>query len=192
MVGRPREFDRDVALEAAMRLFWRQGYEATSVDDLLETTGIQRGSLYAAFGDKHSLYLEALRAYIDRTGGMFVEKLSGDPPLAKLRGFMRHMATKAEESDGNGCLLINALAERCPCDPEVREIYSQAMRDVEELFYAKLVAARDSGELISQETPRALARFMVTAFQGFLLLSKQQAPRAVIQDNLRVVLSCLQ
>lgn len=191
MVGRPREFDRDAALEAAMGLFWRQGFEATSVDDLLEEMGIQRGSLYAAFGDKRSLYLEALRAYVERGRAFFRGKLEGGPPLSKLRAFVRHWGVMAEAGDGNGCLLINALNERGAEDPDVREICGLSTQMAEDALYEKLVAARDAGELTNTESPRALARFLVLTFHGFILLSKQRAPRAVIQDNLRVVLSHL-
>jgi TetR/AcrR family transcriptional repressor of nem operon len=188
MVGRPREFDQQEAIAAAMQLFWQKGYQAASMDDLLAAMGIQRGSLYAAFKDKRTLYLETLRAYVTNMRALVQEKLAGNPPLAQVRSLIRHMANDASP---DGCLLMNAMSERGGEDPEVLQIVQQAMQGLEDMICAKLTAARDAGELTRVQTPRALARFLITAIHGFDLLAKQQAPRAVVQDNLRVVLSCL-
>ena len=123
-VGRPREFDEEQALEAAMDVFWEKGFEATSMADLCAATGLHKGSLYQAFGDKHALFMQALKAYADRE---FHETaavaFAHDSPLASIRAVVGTVCKEALE--GKGCLMINSLVELAPHDPEVHKALLQ-------------------------------------------------------------------
>ncbi len=117
-MARPREFDVADALQDALEVFWRKGYEATSMQDLVAAMGIQKASLYAAFGDKHALYRAALRRYQQATLDELATHLAkAASPLAAIRGFVDEVATHAAGKDGRrGCFCVNASSELAPSD----------------------------------------------------------------------------
>src|ERR1700726_688126 len=111
-MARPREFDRDGAVERAMSVFWRKGYAATSTDDLLRAMNIGRQSLYDTFGDKHRLYLEALQRYNAGNVADHIARLHSSPsPATALHNMLLAMATQAPEQRKLGCMGINAICE---------------------------------------------------------------------------------
>src|SRR3954453_23402261 len=114
-MARTKEFDREAALELALNLFWKQGYEATSIGQLVDATGVQRQSLYDTFTDKHGLYVAALDLYAQRISASLRETLSGrGSPLTRLRRVFRSVA-----SEGKGCMLVNSAVERGLADQAV-------------------------------------------------------------------------
>src|ERR1700676_2727693 len=119
-MARPREFDRDAAVERAMSVFWRKGYEATSTEDLLCAMGIGRQSMYDTFGDKHRLYLEALKCYQAEYGAGMVERLgAASSPLSAIRELLLAVASEPAEARARGCMQVNAITELAQCDAEV-------------------------------------------------------------------------
>ncbi len=163
--GRPRTFDRDQALEAALELFWRQGYTVTAIGDLTEQMGIGRQSLYDTFGDKHSLYLEALQRYCDRRLQMAREVLQADgSPLANLLKYTAKW--RQEVLEGNhGCMLVNSSTELGNDDAAAR-IMERVMRRLEDLMAATLERASEAGELATSAHPKQVARLMLAAANG--------------------------
>src|SRR5262245_11072346 len=119
-MSRPREFDRDQALRQAMTVFWEHGYQAASTDDLLRAMGIGRQSMYAAFGDKHTLYLEALQLYETETGAEFSGRISkAKSPFAAISDHVLSIAEWSPQELARGCFFVNASIELAPSDPEV-------------------------------------------------------------------------
>jgi len=129
-MARPRAFDETEVLRSLEDVFWRQGYEATSYDDLMRASGLGKGSLYAAFGDKRALYLKALEGYIaHEIGGLGVilmdDRLSGP---ARLRALFDETVRAVEvANDRRGCFLCNAAVDQAVHDPGVAKIVSEAM-----------------------------------------------------------------
>jgi TetR/AcrR family transcriptional repressor of nem operon len=173
-VSRTKDFDPDAALTAAMELFWRKGYEATSVQDLVDHLGVARASLYSTFGTKHDLYLRALDRYTaqgaDGTLGWLAEP---GPVLPALRRGFRALAENyAQAAEHNGCLVTNTTVELVPadesCTRRVTATYDQMERDLT----IALLRAGAEGELAANADPRALARFLVTFLQGVKVLAK--------------------
>lgn len=121
--GRPREFDADLALRAAGRVFWNQGYHATSIDQLCQATGIQRGSLYAAFRDKHGLFLAALEQYCEHEVAQLNAALSnGRPSRTLIRNLLlRYTQVTTVLSGQRGCFATNSALELIPDNQRVRE-----------------------------------------------------------------------
>src|SRR5437879_10594894 len=119
--GRPRSFDTEAAVERAMGVFWSRGYHATALPDLLRATKLSRGSLYAAFGDKHSLFLRALDRYIaDALTRMDVELAPRKVPVAGLRAYLAGYVERASGAHGRrGCLLVATAMELAGHDAEV-------------------------------------------------------------------------
>jgi TetR/AcrR family transcriptional repressor of nem operon len=170
-VARTKEFDPDVALRAAMDLFWQQGYEATSMQDLVDHLGIGRASVYATFGSKHELYLLALDRYARESGDRALELLSQPGPAlpavrALVEGFLAESLT-----DGKGCFVTNTATE-CPRDPPMARKVESSWDGLETLIAGALTRARHQGELTEDKDPRALARFLVIIAQGLKVMAR--------------------
>jgi TetR/AcrR family transcriptional regulator, transcriptional repressor for nem operon len=186
MPGRPREFDKGEALDAAVECFWARGYEASSVADLLKEMGINRQSAYDTFGDKRSLFLQALSAYADRVGAEMTRILGhGHSPLARVRRFLHALPERAAANGSKGCLLVNTVTELAPHDPEVRAFTAAVFARLEHKIAATLTEAKAAGELRDGAKPRQLARFLVTVMQGALVAAKT-GNVAAVRDAARV------
>ncbi|MBG0831539.1 TetR/AcrR family transcriptional regulator [Planomonospora sp. ID67723] len=167
--GRPRTFDRDAALTQAMRLFWERGYEATSLNELTEAMGIRPGSLYAAFGDKRSLFKEVVHAYARSSVGAFIGIALKEEPTA-FRAFARilHQAAAIypDPSHPAGCLTISAATNVTVQDAEIA-VFLRDLRNANLMvFHDRLRTAQQEGELPPGADPRALAGYFAVVIQG--------------------------
>ncbi len=192
MSPRRKQFDPAVALDSAMELFWAQGYEATSVADLVGAMGINRFSLYDTFGDKHELYLAACRRYEE----LIVERLqmfeNAPSGLAAIRGFFDLMAKSAGTDAGRrGCLLVNSAVEKGIHDEAIGAWCRQAGGRMEDALRAALTRAADAGELREGADPRELAAFITTLIQGLVVSIKAGAGTAHVRSVARTALSVL-
>ncbi len=181
--GRPRGFDQDTALQGAMELFWRCGYEPTSLQDLVDELGLNRSSLYAAFGDKHELYLRALDRYVDTTVRTTDERLGGtDAPVrATLRAWLHDTARAlCAFPDRRGCLVVNTATELGTRDPAAAERVDRALGGLHDTFAAALRRGQATGELPAALDPEAAAGFLVTTVVGL----RARARTAVAEDEL--------
>ena len=169
MVGRPREFDTDKVLDAAMRAFWANGYEATSLADLMEVTGLHKGSLYQAFGDKHSLFLQSLKRYLDEMRRQKTVLLKAAPtPLEGISAVahgMIEMANDDQECPG-GCMAINTLVELAPHDPKVREIMGAHIIAMRSSLEETVTAAQEQGQIAGTRPPELITAMIITFVSG--------------------------
>jgi len=159
--GRPREYDYDTALAQAMEVFWGRGFSATSLDDLGTAMGMNRPSVYAAFGDKHELFVKALKFYQDAGQSALPSVLAPERPLlASLRDlFSMLLATYLSGEDGpRGCLIFTVAAAEAARDPVVRTLVADATRAFEAALEARFDIARKRGELAATADPAALAK----------------------------------
>ncbi|MFI0721483.1 TetR/AcrR family transcriptional regulator [Streptomyces sp. NPDC021224] len=167
--GRPRGFDRDEALATATRLFWERGYEATSIGDLTEAMGIRPGSLYAAFGDKKSLFHEVVRVYGDTPTGAFLGRALAEEPTARdavARMLREAAANYACTSHPAGCLTISAATNVSPQDAEVQTFLCGLRTANIDAFEARLRTAEQAGELPAGTDARSLAAYFAAVLQG--------------------------
>lgn len=177
-----------------MRLFWEKGYEATSMQDLVERMGINRGSLYDTFGDKHQLYLAALDRYQQREGrAAFLCLEAPTSPLAAIRQTFANLVQEATAPQGRcGCFAVNAAVELAANDPVIASRAEVTITNMEETFCHLLVQAQQKGELRSTQAPRALARFLVNGVLGIRTLAKMKPSAELLQDVVDTTLSILQ
>jgi TetR/AcrR family transcriptional repressor of nem operon len=190
---RTREFDLHEALDRAMTVFWSKGYEATSIQNLVDHMGVQRGSLYAAFGDKHNLFVEALRHY-GETVITYHLRLLEDPSrgLSAIRAFFDELVNCAlEDSDAKGCFVTNTTAELAACDAVVASELRGSIEAMEARFFAVLQAARAQGELAADKDPRTIAQFLVASFHGLQITSKIQRQREHLETVKGTILAVL-
>jgi TetR/AcrR family transcriptional repressor of nem operon len=175
-VVRTKEFDPDAVLASALELFWARGYGATSTADLVEHLGIGRASLYATFGSKHDLYLQALRRYVETKGPVELSQLSQPGPvLPTVRALVERYAQEASRDEGRrGCFVVNAATERLPDDVETARLVETSWDELETALHSALVRAQAQGELSPERDSRAVARFLLIVLQGLRVLGKGQ------------------
>jgi AcrR family transcriptional regulator len=191
-MARTKVFDPAAALEAAMRVFWEQGYEGTSTDDLLCAMGIGRQSLYDTFGDKKQLYLAVLAHYTDTGGADLRRRLAAGPsPLAALDTFLRQIAGADAALRARGCLSVNAVAEFGQADADVRALIERSQRLTETIFAELIARARQAGELAAGIDPSAAAHFIHTAIRGMRISAKAGASAAQLGATVDFVIAAL-
>jgi TetR/AcrR family transcriptional repressor of nem operon len=189
-IGRPTEFDRNEALEKAMGLFWRNGYEATGLTDLTSEMGIGRQSLYNAFGDKHSLFVEAVTYYVRRNSDPLIEILQAPgSSLSNIRNALEAVVSFVSGGECRGCLVTNSIVELAPHDEEVAKVLRSAVNRMEKAFKATLDRAAESGEISADTDTRAVARFLNSTLQGMVVLGKASASKSALKDVVKIALS---
>jgi TetR/AcrR family transcriptional repressor of nem operon len=180
MVGRPRQFDIDQVLDAAMAAFWAKGYEATSLSDLMTATGLHKGSLYQAFGDKHSLFVQALKRYLQSMRSAKDEILAtAVSPLDGLRRVTHRMVEFIDDSDcPMGCMAINALVEMAPHDDEVRAVVFDHISRMRRSLYEAVCQAQSAGEIDSKRPPEVVTALLMTTMAGLATTIKGPISKA--------------
>ncbi|UMZ14882.1 TetR/AcrR family transcriptional regulator [Pseudomonas sp. MPFS] len=185
---RPKEFDPDQIADAAMQVFWQHGYAATSIQDLVEGTGLSRSSLYNAFDSKHGLYMCALKRYQQMTTAN-IELLGQEAPaLERVRRLLMKIVDNELQDDQRlGCLAANASLEMAGQDPVVAQWVAQNFKRIEAALEQVLRQGQEQGQVASQKNPRALASFVVCTIQGLRVLGKGSLPDERRQRLLDVV-----
>ena len=164
-----------------MDAFWAKGYEATSMADLCGCTGLHKGSLYQAFGDKHRLFMDALRHYADsefhETTGVMKES---NTPLENLRAVVNRVV--ADAAGENGCMMINSMVELAPHDRAVKQALQGFARQRMQAITAMIAMAQESGELSVKAGPDKLARqLMMTMAGGAAMVKGLLSPEAYVE-----------
>lgn len=193
-MARTKEFDPEAALQSALELFWRRGYEATSMADLVAHLGIGKASLYATFGSKRELYLKALDRYEQSGLAPIMHELSQPgPALPAVRALVRRYAREAtdERLRLQGCMVTNTAAELAPHDPAAARRVERNWDQLETLLHAALVRARSQGELPAGRDPLAVARTLLVLMQGLRVVGKASADPARVRDAAEQALALL-
>jgi AcrR family transcriptional regulator len=182
--GRPRAYVPEVALSRATKAFWQGGFAGTSLDDLAAATGMNRPSLYGAFGDKHDLYMKALTEYWAAGRAAMAEALA---PKRPLRAGLRAVYAKALDlyipgaGRPRGCFLIGTGTTEAMRDPKVRAFLDAAYDEIDTAFEARLRAAVEGGELPSGADPEALAKLAAAVLHSLAIRSRAGASRADLE-----------
>ena len=176
-VGRPREFDEDKVLAAAIDVFWLQGYDSTSMADLLAATGLHKGSLYQAFGDKHTLFIQALQRYVNEFCREMREAVeNADDGLEAVRALLLQSMEKGCRGEDNnaGCLVINTLVDMGMEDPEVVAVLAQGYARRIALFVQAVTRAQEEGSLRKDIGPEQMA--MMINIMGMGMIASLRGP----------------
>jgi TetR/AcrR family transcriptional repressor of nem operon len=172
-MARPREFDRELALECATGAFWAKGFASTSTEDLIAAMGIGRQSLYNAFGDKRALYLEALESYQRATTGGHLRRLNAPTsPMAGVRALLLGLIAEDDELRGRGCMGVGAVSEFGTADPTLVALRAK----VAPVVFARLVERLREGQARGQIDPamdvEEAARFVQMTMTGIQLAAR--------------------
>jgi TetR/AcrR family transcriptional repressor of nem operon len=192
-VARTKEFDPDAALHKALELFWERGYEATSMADLVQHLGIARASIYATFGGKRDLYVQALERYLQTRDPNVVEVLSQPgPALPAVRSLIQAYAEESLcDEHRRGCMVVNAAVEVMSRDPQVARRVEASWDAVETALTSALTRARAQGEISADKDPRALARFLLVLMQGIRVLGRAHPDPGRLRDATAQALAVL-
>ena len=190
-MARPKEFDPAQALERAMDVFWRKGYDATSVQDLVEGMGINRASLYGTFGDKHSLFVAALDRYADSAGREVIECLSREGPADQVLGQTLRQLVAWQAESGRGCFMTNAAVELCQRCPETASKVQASLDRLREAFQVLVARGQAEGSFAARRSPEALAHYLCGVMQGLIVLGKSRQPQGVLEQAADVALDAL-
>jgi TetR/AcrR family transcriptional regulator, copper-responsive repressor len=178
--GRPRQYDPEQALAKAAEAFWKHGYAATSLDDLVAATGMNRPSLYAAFGDKRDLYLKTLTRYQQQSRAIGAQIIADDPPL---RVFLKRFYEAAFDiyltsgDEARGCYSISTAPAQAVTDPAVRDFLAASIGGTDAFLAKQIAKARERGEVPSAADPHALAQIATAALHTIAVRARVGIPR---------------
>jgi AcrR family transcriptional regulator len=187
--GRPRAFNVEEALERALRVFWQKGYEGASLDELTEAMGINRPSLYAAFGDKAGLFKKALDQY--ETGpSSFVREALDEPTARTVVERLLYGAVKMQTDPNTppGCLMVHGALACGEGTDSVRQELNSRRAAVEDDLRRRLVRAKAEGDLSPDANPADLARYVVTIIRGMAVQAAGGASRHELRRVVQIAL----
>ena len=171
-MARPRAFDEKQVLTAVRDQFWAAGYAATSLEDLMRVSGLGKGSLYAAFGDKRRLFLRALRGYTDDSHGHLREALADAPRALDALRMLLEAPVDDPTGTGRGCLMANSTCELGNADPEILDHAHRTYETSTALIGDCVARAQREGDVPAGADPIALARALLAAQQGLVFMSR--------------------
>ncbi|MFG2527420.1 TetR/AcrR family transcriptional regulator [Streptomyces sp. NPDC048516] len=191
-MARPRKFDEERALHAAMEAFWAFGYEATSTQDLCEATGLGRSSIYNTFKSKHDLFERALARYMDHKNRELFALMEGElPALQKVRALLWRVLGEefAEGADGRGCLVVNTCVEVSAHDPSVATSLERDYGLRLEALRAVIESGQRDGDIAAEKDARTLAHLVIATIGGLRVSARSGVERAALEGVVEATLS---
>lgn len=184
-MARLREFDTDIVLDAAMQAFWLRGYEATSIADLMVATGLKKGSIYKAFNDKHSLFMLALRKYLEQINTFnrqhFEEAIS---PKAGLSDWLHTIISQqGNDKDRRGCFLVNSLVELAPHDEAVKTLLDIQSCHMQTMLTQVISKGQSLDEFRTDISADNLSLIVLNLLQGLVIRSKGTVSVTALQQQ---------
>jgi TetR/AcrR family transcriptional repressor of nem operon len=179
-----KKFDVDQTLDKAMRLFWAHGFEATSMEDLVQGMGINRGSIYSTFGDKRRLFIAALNRYDSKCRKSQLAALEREhPPRDAIKALFEGWIDRVmSESENSGCFLTNTALELAAHDDDIGEIVAQSQRDIEKFFRRLIKKGQAAGEIDKMLSATKAAQSLLAALIGMLVLSRSRPDRKLLSS----------
>ena len=180
-------------LDAAALCFWAQGYEATSVKDLVARTGLTAASLYNAFGDKRALYQKALDHYVEAGISDRIRRCEAMPPLAAIKAFFDEILTRSlEDPDHKGCMLVNAALDLAPHDPEFRTAVAAMLSRIEAFFLRCVEAGQADGTITRSQAAATLAQHLLGILMGVRVLARVRPERPLLEGIVKPAFATLE
>jgi TetR/AcrR family transcriptional repressor of nem operon len=191
-MARPREFDEDAVLDAAVQCFWGRGYEATSVRDLIDKTGLTAASLYNAFGDKRAFYQRALEHYVDGSIAARIRRCEVMEPREAISAFFGEILSRSlGDREHKGCMLVNAALDVAPHDPGLQEAVAEVLIRIEAFFRQCVSRGQADGTIRSSLSAEDLARHLLGVLMGVRILARVRPDRALLEGVVGPALALL-
>jgi TetR/AcrR family transcriptional repressor of nem operon len=191
-MARPREFDEEAVLDAAVQCFWARGYEATSIRDLIEKTGITGASLYNAFGDKRALYQRALDHYVEDSVVDRIRRCEALAPREAIGAFFAEIVRRSlDDHQHKGCMLVNAALDVAPNDPGFQRIVAAVLIRVEQFFLGRIEAGQVDRTITRSLAAKTLAQHLLGVLMGVRVLARVRPERALLEGVVSGALALL-
>ncbi len=191
-MARPREFDEEVVLEAAMQCFWARGYEATSVRELVEQTGITGASLYNAFGDKRALYERVLDRYVEASILDRIRRCETLEPREAISAFFAEIVRRSlEDRQHKGCMLVNAALDVAPHDPDFQKIVGGVLVRMEAFFLGRVRAGQADGVIALSLPAETLAQHLLGVVMGLRVMARVRPERVLLEGMVCAAMALL-
>lgn len=192
MAGRPKIFDEKRAVQQAAALFWQQGYESTSLQDLLGAMGIQKGSFYHAFGSKKDLFLRCMQWHDTTSFSEFrAMLLATEEPIVLIKGLFLQFATDTVSNHGKGCFAGNIVAELSSTQEELAQGAKDYLLTLERIFFKQITWAQVNGQLNNKTDARVLARYLLNLWNGINITRRLYPNETELRPILEFQLSIL-
>jgi TetR/AcrR family transcriptional regulator, transcriptional repressor for nem operon len=193
IMPRIKAFDETEIIEKATKLFQLKGYEGTSMQDLIDTLGISRSSLYDTFGDKHQLYLKTLNAYCQQNAYALVAKAENiENPLAFIQDIFTSIIEQSKKDvEKKGCYVVNAIVEFSERNTEVTEIVDASNKAFEKMLEKLIAKAQLKKQIAANKNPKQISKFLFTTIYGLRVSSKSNASIKELKDVAAMALSIL-
>lgn len=191
-MGRPRNFDSGAVMDKVVDVFWRRGYEGASIEDLVLASGLNRASLYNAFGGKKELFLAAIDRYADQVAQERNVSLAHDDPQAGIEGMFDIMLGRlSNPALPLGCLVTNCAVDAPLNTSDIGRKLSARMGDLENRLYAVLIRAQERGQLRPEADARAGARFLVSTLRGMAVMHRINGDPGFARDTAKMAMASL-
>jgi TetR/AcrR family transcriptional repressor of nem operon len=191
-MARTREFDREIALDRALRLFWLKGYDSTSMQNLVDETGVNRASMYATFGNKHALFQAALDRYNEFVENDFLAPLKGaGSGRRRIVGFLESVIEAQISGEHPACLMIKSSLAVNPGNQETRDQIDRFIRSVDDAFLRAVEDAQAGGEIDPQRDALEIAHYLTYTLQAVIVSAAMRRSRATTEAHLRHALKAL-
>lgn len=190
-MGRSKEFDENAALMKAMELFWKQGYEKTSLNDLVEYMGVHRKSLYDTFGDKHTLFLKTVDCYSRFIKAKLESETLRATTAKEAIYFIFDFIAEKSSDESMGCFFVNAATELAPCDKELAQKTEEAFSEAETLFANIIRKGQQAGEFSTAYDAEVLAESLHNTLIGIRVLARTTASKEKLHRIVRFSLQIL-
>jgi TetR/AcrR family transcriptional repressor of nem operon len=192
-MARPKEFDEQRAIDAAVDCFWARGYEATSVRDLAESMRIGGASLYNAYGDKRALFTKSLERYANRSMRERIARLEArHQPKEAIRAFLAEIIDRSlKDPDRRGCLLVNSALDVAPHDAKIGRVVVGYLDEIRAFFRRNIEAARKAGQVPRKLGPDEVSGHLLGVVLGIRVLARTGAKRRLLEGVARPALDLL-
>jgi TetR/AcrR family transcriptional repressor of nem operon len=192
-MARNKAFDETQVLDKAVELFWSKGYNCTSANDLVDTLGLSRSSLYDTYGDKHALFVKALMRYKQELGGKLIEMIEQTEDVKATIAEILQMIVEQDRTAINpkGCFMVNTAVELSGIDTEIANIVNGNRDDIENALQTAIKRGQENGQFSSKHDPIALTRYFINTFFGLRISIKFNNDPKILKDIIEVSLSIL-
>lgn len=192
-MARPLEFDKNIAMENAMEVFWEKGFESASLQDLIEAMDLSKSSFYQAFKSKHALYSETLGHYTDCLVADLSRSLeSSSSALSFLESTFSDVAEQAPlKASQRGCFLMNTASEFAQKDDEIALLTKSGLKRIEAVFARAIEKGQGDGEISRVKPAKSLANFLICSMSGLKTMSKAGVDQAILKDVVKTIIASL-
>lgn len=191
-MARNKEFEENAVLEKAMRLFWNQGYEKTSMSDLVEHMGIHRRSLYDTFGDKHTLFMKAMDRFGDKINACLTTGVKRSETAAQALQFIFDFLIRGDGDSPPGCLFVNSAVELAPHDIDVDAKATEAFIQLEQMLKEVIFWGQQNGEFTLDNDAEELAEYLQNVLVGLRVMARTSIPKEKLHHTAKLSMKILE